>query len=204
MCARVRSLSCANPLTSLPPSLPAFPPFPPRVPAKKVFEHTAQIDLNGETCGLAGGAGAEFGSDLVNLPVGGSEYYVVAEIYTTSDNPSQGIIGWGNYGATNNVNALRFEGLDRLHHYWWSNDLTTPVGGLSLLNSWHWVATSYHGSMRRIMVDGVLKASDYPGSPNVLNHNFCVGKTSGTAEYFTGYIRNVAIYNYGSPGDSRL
>ena len=55
---------------------------------------------------------------------------------------ARGIVGWGNYGASRQVNALRLA--DRgnaFRHYWWGADLDTPVLATNFINgSWHHVA----------------------------------------------------------------
>ena len=135
-------------------------------------------------------------SDLVSgnpsqLPTGNSPYTIEAWIKPNVMN-SGGIVGWGNYGANNQVNALRLYA-GGIHVYWWNNDLDAPVG--SLTDGWHHVATTFDGTTRKIYVDGVVRAAANASGHNVTTTaNFAIGKTYST-EYFNGQIDEVRIWN---------
>lgn len=127
------------------------------------------------------------------LPVGNSPYTIEAWIKPNVMN-SGGIIGWGNYGVNNQVNALRLTA-NGVHNYWWFNDLTATVGDLT--DGWHHVAASYDvvTGVRKIYVDGVVRASAPAANHNVTtNGNFAIGKTVNQ-EYFDGQIDEVRVWN---------
>ena len=106
-----------------------------------------------------------------------------------------GIIGWGNWGASNQSNALRLTGSDQLVNYWWGNDLRVTAGNLAD-GRWHHVAATFDGTVRRIFVDGVQKGFDTPTGLNVAStiSNARIGSTNN-GEYFDGAIDDVGIWN---------
>ncbi len=132
-------------------------------------------------------------------PTGNSSYTISAWIKPIAVGGSnrEGIVGWGNFGTTRQVNAFRTgDGASHLTNYWWGADLanvaTSPVNLYD--GNWHHVVATYNGKVRSIWVDGVLKAQDSPGVNNAQAMNFFIGKTVGT-EYFKGTMDDVAIYN---------
>ncbi|GAA4031654.1 hypothetical protein GCM10022409_14860 [Hymenobacter glaciei] len=126
------------------------------------------------------------------VPVGNSAYTIEAWI-----KPNQmgdyGIIGWGNYGANDQVNALRlYPG--GIHNYWWAHDLSGATGNLA--GAWHHVAATFDGTTRRIYLDGVQLNADTPGSSHAVPNanNLRIGSTN-YGEYFPGSIDEVRVWN---------
>ncbi len=148
--------------------------------------------------GLALNGSAQFLSGTVNnLPVGNSAYSQSAWIKPTVLGP-RGIVGWGNYGASRQVNALRiFDSGNSFRHYWWGADLDATGLATNLLNgSWHHVATTYDGTTRRIYLNGVQVAQDTPGANGAAAANFRIGSTNN-GEYFSGTLDDIALYDHG-------
>ena len=150
--------------------------------------------------GVSDGSSGEFsrsgylsvtGGSPSAIPSGNDQYTIEAWINPRSYSGAQGIVGWGSYANTNQVNALGLGQDGRLVNYWSGNDLATaPVVAL---NTWTHVATSFDGTTRRIFVNGVLVASDTPTGHNVTNvDNLTVGLT-WSDELFDGYIDDVRI-----------
>ncbi|GAA4039006.1 hypothetical protein GCM10022409_25830 [Hymenobacter glaciei] len=133
------------------------------------------------------------------VPVSNSNYTIEAWIKPTAMG-DYGIIGWGNYGTTNQVNALRLYS-GGLINYWWGNDAIIPTANLS--GRWHHVAATFDGTTRRIYLDGVQAGSDTPGAGHAVPNanNLRIGSTnpppSGLGEYFPGSIDEVRVYNTG-------
>ena len=135
------------------------------------------------------------------VPVGNSTYTIEAWIKPTQMG-DYGIIGWGNYGATNQVNALRLSASGVIN-YWWLNDLVRPTA--SLVGAWHHVVATFDGTTRRLYVDGVALGSDTPGTGHAVPNanNLRIGSTnvpgpgnpSGTNEYFPGSIDDVRVWS---------
>ncbi|MBO2007716.1 LamG-like jellyroll fold domain-containing protein [Hymenobacter negativus] len=133
------------------------------------------------------------------VPVGNSAYTIEAWIKPTQMGV-YGIIGWGEYGTSNQVNALRLSA-NGLINYWWGPDLivSTP----SLVGAWHHVAATFNGTTRTIYLDGVAVGSDTPGShtvPDARNLRIGVTNTNGPSraeEYFPGSIDEVRVWNVG-------
>jgi hypothetical protein len=71
-------------------------------------------------------------------------------------------------------------------------------GNVNIANgSWHNVVCIYDGSYIRLYVDGVAAtpmAFSYTITYNSANR-FCIGTRENDDNFFTGYIRNVSIYN---------
>lgn len=149
----------------------------------------------GEALNFDGIDDAVTATTLSNIPIGNSNYTIEAWINpeTMGD---RGIIGWGNYGTTNQVNAFRLTN-DGLINYWWGNDLTVVTGDIS--GSWHHVAVTYDGNQRVIYLDGNVIGTDNPmiNSHNVPNINdFAIGLTAPFLnEYFEGFMDEVRIWN---------
>lgn len=135
------------------------------------------------------------GSVPAGLPLGNSTYTLSAW-FETGANGSQGIIGWGNYGANGEVNALRLDGTGGVVNYWWGG------GGYDLLASattdddvFHNVTVTFDGVARKIYLDNVVIAQDTPpAGHNVGDANFAIGKTF-SGEYFSGVLDDVAIFD---------
>ena len=128
------------------------------------------------------------------LPSANSAYTLEAWIKPDSTG-ALGIVGWGNWGSSNQANALRLSGSDQLVNYWWGNDLAVTSGNLAD-GRWHHVAATFDGSTRRIFVDGVQKGFDTPTGHNVAStiSNARIGSTNN-GEYYDGAIDNVGIWN---------
>lgn len=131
------------------------------------------------------------------LPVGNSSY-TQSVWFKPSVVNGGGLIGWGSYGNTKRTNALRMSGSGSggFYNYWWDVDLLCSASSCPLTtNTWYHVVTTYDGTTRSIYLNGVLKASDTNQGPNnATAAEFHIGKTC-CAEYFTGLIDDVAIYN---------
>ncbi|MFM8335040.1 MAG: glycine-rich domain-containing protein, partial [Opitutaceae bacterium] len=144
------------------------------------------VDLNGSSW-LYSSTGT-----IDNLPVGVSTYSVALWFKARSFG-AKGFVGWGSYGATNQVNAFRLVSSNQLVNYWWDRDLNASVGEMSS-QSWYHVVATYDGSKHAIYFNGVEKSSRSPSPPNVQPVNFGIGKTVGN-EYFDGLIDEVLIYS---------
>ena len=152
------------------------------------------------------GAGCLVPSNTIaNLPVGNSPYTLTAWIKpsTTSSSSAWGIVGWGNFGATRQVNALRINGANGISHYWWAADLVptdaqVTAAGVTLSNNWVHVAASFDGATRSIYLNGKLLVSDSPGVNGSVNANFALGLTNGS-EFFKGTLDEVAVWNTALP-----
>ena len=146
--------------------------------------------------GLALNGSSQFLSGSVtNLPTGNSAYTQSAWIKPAVLG-ARGIVGWGNYGASRQVNALRLaDSGNAFRHYWWGADLDTPVLATNFINgSWHHVATTYDGTTRRIYLNGTQVAQDTPGANGATSANFRIGSTNN-GEFFNGTLDDIAIYN---------
>ena len=135
------------------------------------------------------------------VPTGNNPYTIEAWIKPNNFG-DYGIIGWGNYGVANQVNAFRMGNGGVLINYWWGNDLPASVPTLTN-GAWHHVAATYDGITRAIYVDGLLAANDNPTGLSVpSNANLKIGVTcpvgcSGGPEYFNGSIDEVRVWNVG-------
>lgn len=157
------------------------------------------VDLNNSLNGVL----TSSSGTLAGLPLGGSSYTVASWINpdTAGTNNAGGIVGWGAYGANSQVNALRMNGTNSLHQYWWANDLPVNAGmdltTGSSTSGWHFVAATYDSvsKLNRVYIDNVLVGSRVATTvPNVQAVNFAVGRTYGS-EYFDGQLDNTAIFS---------
>eukprot|EP00727_Mastigamoeba_balamuthi_P012009 m51a1_g7430 hypothetical protein (536) ;mRNA; r:40981-42649 len=122
------------------------------------------------------------------------EYTLEAWIRPT-EHGTFGIIGWGEWGTRQHVNALRLGESNQLVNSWWGDDLVAPVQSLS--GAWHHVAATYtrKTGWRRLYVDGSLVGENqsFRGRGQVPNEDFCVGRTN-VREYFQGYLAEVRVW----------
>jgi hypothetical protein len=127
------------------------------------------------------------------IPIDNETYTIEAWVYPdTMDD--LGIVGWGNYGTTNQVNALRLNA-GGIRNYWWGNDLQANTVDIS--GAWHHIAATFDGTTRRIYLDGTLVSFDTPTGHTVPSAtNFTIG-TTNTDEYWNGKIDEVRIWNVG-------
>lgn len=152
------------------------------------------LDLRGTNASLAM-PGLAFPTDV---PTGGSAY-------TTSTwiNPSGGggWLGWGNFGAGSQVNAVRMNGSNSVLNYWWGNDLNANAG-FNLEtgdppSGWHHVVATYDPTLgsnqHKIYIDGVLAAQRSASGLNAAANNFRVGVTNN-GEWFNGLLDELLIY----------
>ena len=131
-------------------------------------------------------------SSPVNIPIGNSNY-TISVWFNASSIGQNGFVGWGNYGATNQVTALRLSATGFVH-YWWANDLN--VNTALSINTWYNVVARFDGTNRQLWLNNVLIGGDTPGSGhNVPNANNLTIGTTNVNEYFNGKISNVEIYN---------
>ena len=131
-------------------------------------------------------------SATTNIPVGNSNYTISTWFNPSTISGDRGLVGWGNYGTTNEVNALRLSSTG-LVNYWQGNDLTASYS--FSLGSWYNAVATFNGTTRSIWVNGSLISSDTPVGHNVPNStNLTVGVTN-TTEYFAGNMGEVQIFN---------
>ncbi|CAN7374594.1 LamG domain-containing protein [Pseudoduganella sp. LjRoot289] len=159
----------------------------------------AGMDLNNTASGML----YSTSGTLAGLPLGNSSYTIASWINpdTAGTGNVGGIVGWGNYGAVSQVNALRMNGVGGLHNYWWANDLSATAGQDLTTGSgaagWHFVAATYDSAtkLQNIYIDNVLLATRSGAVPNVVAGNFAVGRTVGT-EFFDGQLDNTSIFSH--------
>lgn len=133
------------------------------------------------------------------LPTANSNYTISAWMKPDTVG-AKGLVGWGNYGSTRQVNALRIFGDNGFRHYWWGADLDSnaPAGTDLDDGSWHHVVATFNGTTRQLYLNGSLIGSDTPGVNNATNQNFAIGRTCticGGGEFFDGSLDDVAIWD---------
>ena len=130
-------------------------------------------------------------SSVNNIPVG-STPYTLNVWFNANTLGNKGLIGYGNYGSTNQVNAFRLTS-GNLTNYWSGNDLSTTDSPITT-NTWYNAVATWDGTTRKIYVNGVLKVQDTPGTPSTsVTSNLTIGLTN-TTEYFDGKIGVVQVF----------
>ena len=95
------------------------------------------------------------------------------------------------------MKALIYQGgSGSFSHAFYSNDLNS--GANTVTNgSWNHLVATFDGTTRKLYVNGVLKNSDTPTTPNVTaGQSLYIGSYSTPSNYFPGQIDDVRIYNY--------
>jgi len=130
-------------------------------------------------------------SGVTDIPVGNSNY-TIGVWFNANSLGNKGLVGWGNYETTNEVNAFRLTS-NGLVNYWWDNDLdvtTTITPG-----NWYYAVATFDGTTRSIYVNGSLVGSDTPTGHNVTDSsNLTIGNTWVNG-YFDGSIGDVQIFD---------
>ena len=118
-------------------------------------------------------------------------------IKSTSSTSNLYLLKWGVGGTSNTMNALIYQGgSGSFSHAFYSNDLNS--GANTVTNgSWNHLVATFDGTTRKLYVNGVLKNSDTPTTPNVTaGQSLYIGSYSTPSNYFPGQIDDVRIYNY--------
>lgn len=129
------------------------------------------------------------------VPIGNSDY-TISVWFNANTLKTGGLVGWGNYGIDNQVNAFRITAFGELVNYWWADDLI--VSPELATGTWYNAVCCYDGATntRSIYLNGTLVGSDNPTGTHAVPdaNNLTIGVTN-TSEYFDGLIQNLNIYN---------
>ena len=130
-------------------------------------------------------------SGNTNIPIGNSNY-TIGVWFNADTLGDKGLVGWGNYGTTNEVNEFKLTS-SGLTNSWQANDLsvtTTITPG-----NWYYAVATFNGTTRSIYVNGSLVGSDTPTGHNVTtSSNLTIGVTNNTG-YFDGDIGDFQIFD---------
>lgn len=156
------------------------------------------VNVNGGVMSFDGINDAVTFASVQNIPIG-NEPYTISVWFKSDQMPSnRGFVGWGAFGSTNQVNAWRLRdfggGVSGFRHYWWGNDLDyqTPM----TTSSWYNAIAAYENGSRKLYLNNVLVAQDFPSGHNVpYATNLRIGVTAEfLGEWFDGQIGQVLIY----------
>lgn len=128
--------------------------------------------------------------DPKSIPSGNDTYAIEAWFFANTAG-AKGIIGWGNWGSGNQVNALRLKG-HGFRHYWWGNDLDWATNKIT--EKWHHVIAQFDGSTRSLWFDGEQINSDQPAGHNAKVADVNIGVTNNRTEFFDGKIDELRLY----------
>ncbi len=162
----------------------SYPTYSEDVPSMD-FENNYSLEFDGSSSRVV------VTEEAANIPVGSDSYTISAWIKPDTMG-EKGIIGWGGYFSTDQVNAFRLTETG-LVEYWWDDDLAVNTGDIT--GAWHHVASTFDGTWRRIYLDGRLLGADMPsGTHSVPNaSNVTIGVTYPGA-FFDGNIDDVRVY----------
>ena len=139
------------------------------------------------------------GNFPVNVPTGNSSYTIAAWIDINNANKN-GIVGWGNFGTMDQVNAFRTTQGDAapngagLDNYWWGDDYVQST--VNLVNNWVYAAVTYNGTLRSIYVNGGLVGTYTSANVDAAAAtNFAIGTTNNKTEFFGGNMADLLITN---------
>jgi autotransporter-associated beta strand protein len=146
------------------------------------------------------------GNVPAGFPTGNSSYTIAAwiNVDNTNTNRNNGIVGWGDIGATPNLqrSSITFRTQangttpDGLRNSWFIVDNAANLpAGTTFVNTWHHVVATYDSNtdIRRIFVDGNLLVSDFQaGLNNAGTQNFGIGRAT-LMEYFSGNMADLLV-----------
>ncbi len=125
---------------------------------------------------------------------GGNDTYAIEAWFYADIMKIGGIIGWGTWGAGNQVNALRIgTDVSGFRHYWWGNDLDKATGDIS--GDWHHVVAQFDGRIRSLWMDGEMINSDQPAGHNAQIADVNIGVTNNRTEFWDGKLDEMRLYN---------
>ena len=151
------------------------------------------LDLYGERPSITALGNNYFNLPNGTVPVGNSNYTINFPMRVTGDPGNFGIIGSGDYGAGNRVNAIRTEGNGQMMNYWWGNDIYSPV--LPLKNSNRIMTYQYDNTSGRKFYDAgsLINENSNTSLDNAATNN-TIFKTHG-GEFFTGNIPELILFS---------
>lgn len=125
----------------------------------------------------------------------GNNPYTISAWFKSSSAGMNGIIGWGTWGTSSTVTALRLASPPvGLSHYWWDNDQVVSFADVAN-NQWHHVVASSDGAYQRLYADGNLIGTRTPSAThNASATSVAIGRTNAS-EYFNGQLDDVRVYN---------
>ncbi len=129
--------------------------------------------------------------DPKDIPIGDDTYAIEAWFFADTTG-AKGIIGWGNWGSGNMVNALRLMG-NGFRHYWWGADLDWATNEIT--GEWHHIIAQYDGTTRSLWFNGEMITSDSPAAHNATLVDVNIGVTNNRSEFFDGRIDELRLYN---------
>ena len=151
------------------------------------------LDLYGERPSIAALGNHYFNLPNGTVPTGNSNYSINFAMKVTGDPGSFGIIGSGDYGSGNRVNAIRTEGNTQMMNYWWGNDLYSTVAPLK--NSNRIMTYQFDNTSGRKMYDaGAFINENTNTSIDNTAINNTIFKTTGS-EYFIGNIPELVLFS---------
>ena len=148
-----------------------------------------------------GGTGYFSGSGTASIPIGNSNYTMMAWVRQNSSWGSRrGIISIGGFGSPNVSNALRTAdntNVGNFLHWWYDNDLSVANNNAGLsVGTWFMVTAQFDGTNRRVWANTTNVGSNTPGSShNVLTTAVMVGATPDGNSFFQGDVAHALIYN---------
>jgi hypothetical protein len=123
-----------------------------------------------------------------------NETYAIEVWFFANIMKNGGIMGWGTWGTSNQVNALRLgTDVNGFRHYWWGNDLDKATGDIS--KGWHHVVAQYDGKVRSIWLDGTMINSDQPAAHNAQIADVNIGVTNNRSEFWDGKLDEMRLYS---------
>jgi hypothetical protein len=136
------------------------------------------------------------------FPTTGSRHMFAAVKYTGSASGYQHIAIWGNSTDTLNsswglvTSRISTSYYGRVHI--WANPSNSPLTTQTLAtNTWHEINASYNGASTTIYANGTQGETKSVTLTTLVNQNFVVGaRTFSPAEYWTGEIGEIILYDY--------
>ena len=131
-------------------------------------------------------------SATTGIPLGNSNYTISTWFNPSTTSGDRGLVGWGNFGTPNQVNALKITS-SGLVNYWWANDLQANYSFTT--GNWYNAVATFDGTIRSLWINGSLISSDTPVGHNVpYSTNLEIGVTNGI-EFFGGNMGEVQIFD---------
>lgn len=147
--------------------------------------------------------------DVLNLPDGtvpsGNSPYSVFALVNAETLGVRGFLGSGNYTATGDSNAFRFNTDGALINYWWADDLITDLGTVSAVTNYALSFVYNTSTGRTAWVNGVIptNGTDPSVARNSSIANNTIGGTNST-EFWNGTIADIIIFSSTLPETERI
>ena len=127
---------------------------------------------------------------------GNGSYTVAVWAYNPEIGEIESLVSWGDAGGLEATSAKLGFGLDRnlgaVAHNGWADMRYSKI---PQAGKWHHIAVTFDGHMENVYVDGVLDSNEQKMLHVLPTEKIFIGRSHGRADYFSGSMASVKVYD---------